>query len=330
MADQASCELMILGAGPAGCTAALYSARAGIGTIVLSPTEVSGMMARAPLIANFPGQVKPVVGRDLLKLIREQALDAGAEHRIEAVQGCDLSSRSASPDGEISVYTSAGVYTAGAVIIATGAMARAARVEGEEEFLGRGVCYCAACDGPLFAGRDVLVIGDDEQAAEEALMLSGIVGAVRLVTSGRELPGDAGLRDALAEQPNIAVETGLRLRQVVGGEEDSGACATGAVFTDMGGAQVSFDAAGVFLYLHGSAPATEFLYGALPADEKGYLLTDEMCQTSVAGVFVAGDVRAKQVRQAVVAASEGCTAALACERYLRRRSAVRLDRGVHE
>jgi thioredoxin reductase (NADPH) len=327
MADEIACDFLILGAGPAGCTAAIYAARAGLRTIMLSPIELSGMMTRAPFIANFPGQPEPRPGRELLQLLRDQAVKAGAEHRVESAIGVDLSARIASTDAPITVFTSTEVYEAGAILIATGAMARASKATGEEEYVGRGVCYCAACDGPLFAGRDVMVIGDDEQAVEEALMLSGIVHSVRLVTSAREVAGDPSLREAILSRENIAVETGLRLTQVVGGETDSGACATGAVFHDASGATVSFDAAGVFLYLHGSAPATEFLYGALPADEKGYLITDELGATPVAGVFVAGDVRAKQVRQAIVAAGEGCVAALAAERFLRRRPAVRLDRG---
>ena len=327
MSDANACELLILGAGPAGCTAAMYAARAGIKTVMLSPVEVSGMMARAPFIANFPGQIEPRPGRELLQLLRDQAVGAGAEHRIEAALGVDLSARTASDDAPISAFTSTEMYETGALIVATGAMARASKATGEEEYVGRGVCYCAACDGPLFRGRDVMVIGDDEQAIEEALMLSGIVNSVRLVTAAREVPGDEGLREAVLSRENIAVETGLRLAQVVGGETDFGACATGASFRGEGGATVSFDAAGVFLYLHGSAPGTEFLMGALPADEKGYLITNELCETPVPGVFVAGDVRAKQVRQAVVAAGEGCVAALAAERFLRRRPAMRLDRG---
>lgn len=328
MATDLTCELLILGAGPAGCTAAIYAARAGIGTVLVSPTELSGMMTRAPFIANFPGQAGPVPGRDLLQRIRGQAVDAGADHRLDSVLGADFSGRLESADNGVIIYTGGDVHSAGAVIVATGAMARASKARGEEEYAGRGVCYCAACDGPLFAGRDVMVVGDDEQAVEEALMLSGIGRSVRLVMPGRQLPGDPDLREAVLSRDNIAVELGMQLTEVLGGDSPGGACATGAVFRTADGEEVSLEAAGVFLYLHGSAPATEFLMGALPTNEKGYLTTDELCQTPVAGVFAAGDVRAKQVRQAVVAAGEGCTAALAAERFLRRRPAVRLDRGL--
>ncbi len=316
MADSdLTCELAIIGAGPAGCTAALYGARAGLDTEILSPTEISGMMAAAPIVGNFPAQVEPAPGREILARIHRQALAAGARHVLEAVIGVDLTGEPKT------VFAGLEPHRAAAVIIATGAMAASHRAPGEEEFQGRGVCYCAACDGPLYRGQDVLVIGQDDQAAEEALALSGVAKSVSLVNAAPKSPFADTLQAALASRDNVAIACGLRLKTIVGGDD-----VRGAVFTSPEGER-TLPAAGVFLYLRGSAPATEFLYGALETDEKGFIKTDELCQTSLPGVFAAGDVRSKEVRQMVVACAEGCTAALSAERMIRQRFGVRLDRG---
>lgn len=309
-------DVLVIGAGPAGCTAALYAARAGLKVAMISPSETGGMMAAAPIVGNFPAQVLPRPGREILKEIRRQALEAGAEHILEAVVGVNLA-------GEFKeLYAGPNVRTAPVVIIATGAMAPAKKVPGEEEMLGRGVCYCAACDGPLYRNQNVLVIGQDDQAAEEALALAGVAARVCLAVPQPELAISEGLREALEATGNVTVQCGLRLQEIVGDD-----CVKGARFKTPDGSETVLQASGVFLYLRGSAPVTDFLYGQLETDEKGFLKTDEMCQTSVRGVFAAGDVRSKQVRQMVVACAEGCIAALAAERLIRGRAAVKLDRG---
>jgi len=311
-----TCDVLIIGAGPAGCTAALYAARAGLDTLMLSPSEVAGMMARAPLVGNFPGQ-PTVAGREILAAIREQALDAGARHVLEAVVGVDFSG----PD-RLTVFAGMHAYEPGAVIIATGAMAPSERLPGEDRFQGLGVCYCAACDGPLYKGQRVIVVGDDEQAAEEALALSGVVGSARLVSAAQELQVSPETLSALDRSSNVTVQCGLKLQEILGDDVVSA-----ARFTDRDGSDQTLEADGVFLYVRGAAPATAFLLGAVPVDGDGFIVTDELCQTAVAGVFAAGDVRRKQVRQMVVAAAEGATAALAAERYVRKRATLRLDRG---
>lgn len=311
-----NCDLCVIGAGPAGLTAALYAARAGLKTVVVSPTELSGMAARAPLVANFPVQIEPVAGREIVHAIRAQAIKAGARHCIAAVAGVELA-------GDVKlVYAGQEVHAAPEVIIASGAMSPANKLPGEEEFHGKGVCYCTACDGPFYSGEDVLVVGDDEQAVEEALNMSTIASSVHLVTGLPEVRVDPELLAALEAADNVSVRCGMRIREIIGDEDQ----VTGAKF-HAGEDEHVLEGAGIFLYLRGAAPATEFLMGALETDERGYIITDELCRTAISGVYAAGDVRSKQVRQMVVAAAEGATAALAAESHLRRRASVRLDRG---
>jgi thioredoxin reductase (NADPH) len=312
-----SSEVLVIGAGPAGCTAALYAARAGLKTVLSSPTELAGMMAQAARVANFPGQVEAVPGRDILARIRAQALAAGAEPVLESMVGVDFSN-----PHRLVVYGGERVHTVRAVIIATGAMGRAAKLPGEAELTGRGVALCAACDGPFFKGEDVIVVGQDEQAAEETLTLAQIARSVTLTMPGNKLPLDEETQHVLAQHENVTVRAGLKLERIVGEE-----AVTGAAFTTPDGGEEQLPAAGVFLYLKGSAPATEFLQGAVAGDADGFLLTDDMGQTNVPGVFAAGDVRSKQVRQMVVAAAEGAVAALGAERYIRKSAKVRPDRG---
>lgn len=310
-------DVLVIGAGPGGCTAALYAARARLRTALSSPTELSGMMARAARVANFPGQVEPVPGKEILARIRAQALAAGAEPVLESIVGVDLSD-----PARLVVYGGRQDHLVRAVIVATGATGRAEKVPGEEEMTGRGVAYCAACDGPFFTGEDVIVVGQDEQAAEEAMTLAQMANSVALVMPGKKLPLDEETLQALAQSPNVTITPGLALERILGDET-----VMGAVFRAADGAEVELEAAGVFLYLKGNAPATDFLLGALAADEDGFLLTDEMGQTDVPGVFAAGDVRSGQVRQMVVAAAQGATAALGAERYIRQAAKVRWDRG---
>ncbi len=308
-------DVLVIGAGPAGCTAALYAARAKLHTVMSSPTALAGTMARAPRVANFPGQIEPVPGRDLLARMREQALNAGAEHILESIQAVDFSH----PEAFL-VYGGHQEHRVRAVIIATGALGRAQKVPGEEEFIGRGVAYCAACDGPFFAGEDIIVVGQDEEAIEEAVSLAQIARTVTLVLSLAHIPPES--QDFLKSQPNISWHTGLRLERIVGDN-----AVTGAVFRAPDGTEKEIPAAGVFIYLKGNAPATDFLQGALATDEEGFLITDELCQTSIPGVFAAGDVRSKPLRQIVIAAAEGAIAALAAERHIRKSDKLRWDRG---
>lgn len=310
-------DLLTIGAGPAGCTGALYAVRAGLRAAMISPTELSGMMATAPLVANFPAQLEPTPGKQILAMVREQALAAGAEHLLEPAEAVEFSNGS-----PFEIYTGGGTRVARTILVATGAMAPADPIPGEKEFAGLGVNYCTACDGPFYEGLDVLVVGQDAEAAREALTLSQICKSVGLVTRAKSLDFADELSEQVQAADNIAVHLGMSIKEIVG--EDA---VTGARFTGPDGEEHILSADGVFLYVRGRAPATGFLHGALGTDAEGFIITDESMQTSIPGIYAAGDVRSKQIRQNIVAASEGCVAALMAERFITGRGKVRLDRG---
>ena len=310
-------DLLTIGAGPAGCTAALYAVRAGLRAAMISPTELSGMMAGAALVANFPAQIEPTPGKQILAMLRRQALEAGAEHLLEPAEAVEFG------DGSpFEILTGAGTRVARTVLVASGAMAPSDPLPGEKEFAGRGVNYCTACDGPFYQDLDVLVVGQDAEAAREALTLSQICRSVALVAKAKDL----GFADDLVEQvqaaANIAVHLGMTIREIVGDD-----AVTGARFAGPDGDEHLLPADGVFLYVRGRAPATGFLHGALQTDDEGFIITDENMQTSIPGIYAAGDVRSKQIRQMVVAAGEGCIAALNADRFITGRGKARLDRG---
>ena len=313
-----TCDVLIIGGGPAGYTAAIYAGRANLDTVVSTPAALSGMMAMAPTVGNWPAQVEPVPGRDLLEQIYLQALKAGAEVVLESVAGVNFSS-----ERGLQVFGGAQLHVPQTVIIATGAMSASDKTPGEERLLGRGVAYCVACDGPLFADEDVVVVGVDQHAAEETLALSEIASSVVLATPMAELKLDESVAGALEAAENVSVETGLKLQEIVGEE-----MVEGARFEARSGGERVIEGAGVFMYLRGNSPATDFLMGSIDLDENGHIITDEQMQTSMAGVFAAGDVRSKLVRQMCVAAGEGAIAALSAERLVRGSARVRKDRGV--
>jgi len=312
-----TCDVHIIGGGPAGYTAAIYAARANLKTVVSTPAPLSGMQAMAPIVGNWPGQVEPVPGRTILERIHEQAIEAGAEVVLESVAGVNFSEQRG-----LQVFGGAQLHVAKTVIVATGAWNASKKTPGEENLLGRGVAYCVACDGPLFEGEDVIVAGGDAHAAGEALALSNIASSVTITAPVSKLDLDEALTCALDAAENVEVCTGLRLQEIIGDE-----AVDGARYKDSAGNERVIDATGIFMYLRGSAPATDFLMGALDLDETGYIITDEMMQTSFPGVFAAGDVRQKQVRQQIVAAGEGAVAALSAERFISG-GEVHLQRGV--
>lgn len=305
-------DLVVIGGGPAGATAALYAARAGLKTVVIDKGLTAGAAGKAGQIVNFPG-LGPIAGADLVRRIREQAASFGAEFVTDRVLRLDLST------DPRRVWAGQGMYSGRAVIIATGAMGRSRHLPGEERLVGRGVSYCATCDAPFFRDQDVAVLGSTDEAVEEALTLARFAARVVLLSPVADLHASPELARELTAHPKVVLRRSTRVEEILGAERVEGL----RVVSPEG--EEVLPVAGVFIYLQGNVPVTDFLEGQLPMGEGGCLLVDENFQTAVPGVFAVGDVLCRHLKQAVVAAAEGAVAAMAADRYLHGRARLRPD-----
>ena len=300
-------EILVVGGGPAGYTAALYAARSGRKTAVVEKLSPGGQMATTSVIDNYPGFPDGVDGFELGEKMERQARKYGAETVYAEVTGADLT---AVPKV---LHTSEGDLTGDAVILATGAYPRELGLPGESEMRGRGIAYCAACDGMMYRGKVVAVNGGGNTAVEDALYLSKLCKKVYLIHRRDSLRASAVYHKALEEAGveilwNTRVTdlrkekrlTGIELENVVTGEKSKLACD------------------GLFVAV-GRVPDTALFAGQVETDQAGYLVADESCRTSVPGVFAAGDVRTKALRQVITAAADGANAAHWAEDYLLKR-----------
>jgi thioredoxin reductase (NADPH) len=306
-------DVVIIGGGPAGATAALYAARARLKTVVIDKGLTAGSAGKAQGIANFPGIPGTISGAELVRRIREQAASFGAEFVNDKVLRVDLST------DPREVWTGGGIYKGKVIIIATGSMGRSRYLPGEEHLVGRGVSYCATCDAAFFRGQEVAVVGDNDEAVEEALTLTRFATRVHFLSPTRDLRASPDLAGELTAHPNVVYRSATRVEEILGQDRVEGVRITSAEGTEV------LPVAGVFLYLQGNVPITDFLEGQLPLGEGGCLLVDENFQTAVPGVFAVGDVLCRHLKQAVVAAAEGAIAAMAADRYLRGRPQLRPD-----
>lgn len=300
-------DVIIIGGGPAGATAAIYTARANLSTLVLDKAPGSGALALTHKIANYPGVPGDMTGRELLDTIRMQAAEFGAEFQTTSITAVDL-------EGETkTVFTPDGMFEAKAVIIATGSKGRNRMLTGEEELLGRGVSTCATCDGAFFKGKEVAVIGDSEEALEEAAALTKFASKIHFIVPRPELQGV----DHTPELENTVWYTKTRPLEILGVNKVEGV----KLKLPSGGEQV-LPVDGVFVFLSGSKPGTDFLQGQVPLDEQGFMQLDAFMQSPVPGVFGAGEVRRSPVKQAVVAAADGAIAAMAADKFIHRRESL--------
>jgi len=307
-------DVIVIGGGPAGTTAAIYTARAGLKTLVLDKGLRTGALGWAEAIANYPGVPGEIAGAELLARMRGQAEGFGAVFVQERALGADL-------EGEVkSVWGSVGYYRGKTVVVATGSMGRTSTLPGEERLIGAGVSYCATCDGAFYRDKQVAAVGNGEEAAEEALLLARFASSVHLLVQTAGLNVSPKLEAQLREHPKVTVHLAARVREILGEEK-----VERLRVAEAGGEEHELPVDGVFLYLQGRQPITGFLEGQVEASESGCLVVREGQQTSVPGVFAVGDVLCTHLRQAVVAAGEGAVAGMSIERYLSGRERLRPD-----
>ena len=303
-------QVLVIGGGPAGYTAAIYAARANLKPVLVQGLQPGGQLSITTDVENYPGFAEAIQGPWLMEQMSVQAEHCGTEMIWDIVTSVDLAVR------PFRIELDGGsALTCDALIIATGAQARWLGIEAEQRFMGHGVSACATCDGFFFRGKRVVVVGGGNTAVEEGLYLASLAAHVTLVHRRDALRAERILQDRLFARPNVEVIWNAVLTDLTGTSSPKGV--TGAVITSVkDGSQRHIPADGLFVAI-GHDPATELFQGKLAMDEDGYLLTERGSTfTSVEGVFAAGDVQDKLYRQAVTAASSGCMAALDAERWL--------------
>ncbi len=298
-------DIIVVGAGPAGLTAAIYALRANKSVLILEKNSFGGQMTFSPKIENYPGFVS-VSGTELADALVEQALSQGAEVELEDVI-------SISDNGDTKkVVTDCGEHESKAIIIATGAKHRLLGVKGETDFIGNGISFCAVCDGAFHAGKKIAVIGGGNSALQEANLLADLCESVTVIQNLDNFTGENRLVDSLMAKPNVKAIFGTVVSEFIGENGEL----TGLVAKNVAdGSETKMDFEGVFIAI-GLAPDTQIAEGLAERDKWGYIVSDERCLTATNGLFVAGDCRQKGVRQIATAIADGATAALAAIHYL--------------
>jgi len=299
-------DIIIVGGGPAGLTAALYALRAGKRVLIIEKNGFGGQMTFSPKIENYPGFAS-VSGSELADHMVDQVLSQGADVTVEEVVRIEPHGA-----GTFNVVTDAGRYEAGAVILATGAKHRLLGVPNETKFVGEGISFCAVCDGAFYEGKDVVVIGGGNSALQEALLLSETSKSVTVVQNLDFFTGEKKLSDLLLAKPNVIVHFGKTVKEFLGEETLSG-----LVICDADGNEETLLTDGVFIAI-GLAPENE-AFSDLVELERGYIEAEADGATKTPGIFTAGDCRVKNVRQIATAVSDGAIAALAACEYLDRK-----------
>jgi len=307
-------DVIIIGGGPAGATAALYTARAGLKTVVVDKGLTAGALGVTGRIANYPGLTEEVTGAELLERMREQARSFGAEFVSDKVIGVDLKKETKL------IFCNQHMFDGRIVIIATGSMGRGNKIKGEDEFVGKGVSYCATCDAAFFKDQEVLVAGSSDEAIEEGLYLTRFASRVHFLSPSDELIAPKELVEELEANPKVTLYKEAKLKEIGGnGKVDS------ARFELKGSREQTLPISGAFIYLQGGRPITDFLAGQLEVSEKGCLMVDHEQRTSIPGVYAVGDVLCEHVKQVVIAAGEGALAGMSAEKALRGRRQIVVD-----
>lgn len=301
-------DVAIIGGGPAGLTAAIYCSRANLSTVIFEADTPGGKVSKTYEIANYPG-VKPTYGYQLALDLMDHGTSFGAVMEFGRVESIELQ------DNLKIIHSTCGDFIAKAIIIATGTVERKLEVERADEFIGRGISYCAVCDGAFYSNKDVVVIGGGNSALEEALYLTSLVNRVYIVIRRDQFRAEEGVVERVRNNDKIEIVVnsvadelvtendeiaGLKVRNVISQEISEIKCQ------------------GIFPYI-GSVPATEFCQNLVNTNEGGYIITDSTMHTSCEGIFACGDVTVKELRQVVTAAGDGAVAANSAVKYLMNR-----------
>ena len=297
-------DVLILGGGPAGLAAALYAKRAGVSVLVLERSIYGGQVTNTPTVENYPG-ILNISGVDRAMALYEQVTGLGIEVRLEEPVSYQLDAPAKA------VPPARGLYEAKAVIVANGVKRRTLGCPGEERLAGRGVSYCATCDGAFFQGAEVAIVGGGNTALEDALFLSNNCAAVHLIHRRDQFRGSSILAEAVKKRQNIHLHLNSVVEEITGEEKVAGARLRDVTT----GEETRLELSGVFVAV-GLAPDNAAFAGQLALDGVGYIQAGEDCRTNLAGVFAAGDTRTKEVRQIITAAADGAVAALGAANYV--------------
>ncbi len=295
-------DLIVIGGGPAGLTAALYARRANKTVLVIEKGSFGGQITYSPKVENIPGFTE-ITGNEFGEKMVEQVLAQEAD--VECAEVLEIK------DGVYkTVVTDSGDFTAKAIVIATGAKHRLLGLPGEEKYIGEGISFCAVCDGAFYEGKEVAVIGGGNSALQEAILLADLAKKVTVVQNLDFLTGEKKLQDKLATKSNVEVITGTVVDGFIGGESLEGI----RIRKEANGTVRDLMVDGVFVAI-GLVPQNEVFAGLVPLDGRGYIISGEDCLTGTAGVFAAGDCRTKAIRQVTTAVADGAVAALAACAY---------------
>lgn len=295
-------DIIIIGGGPAGLTAALYACRANKKTLVIEKETFGGQITFSPKVENIPGFMS-LTGNEFAEKLVEQVLEQGAD--VESCEALEIK------DGEVkTVVTDDGEYQGKTVIIATGAKHRMLGVDGEEKYVGEGISFCAVCDGAFYKDKTVAVVGGGNSALQEAILLSDLAKKVFVVQNLDFLTGEKKLADQLYKLDNVEVITGVTVESFVGESE-----LEGIIIKNSAGESKELSVDGLFIAI-GLIPQNEAFSNVVELDGRGYAVIDESSESATKGIFVAGDCRTKKIRQVTTAASDGAIAALAACDYI--------------
>lgn len=296
---------LIVGSGPAGLTAALYTARANLEPVVLTGMELGGQVSLTHMVENYPGYPEGISGQDLVEAFQRQAERFGAKSVFDMATEIDFSQR------PFRVKTYGEQYLAETLILSTGATPRHLDVPGEVDYTGRGVSYCATCDGHFFQGRNVVVVGGGDSALEEGLFLTRFAESVTIIHRRDELRAGALLQTRASNNPKISFIWDSIITDIVGDGTVNGV----KVHNRKTGEDRDFKTEGVFIFI-GHTPNTELYQGKLEMDNKGYLVVDKFMRTNIPGVYAAGEVADSHFRQVITSAGMGAAAGMEAIRFL--------------